>query len=266
MNKTTIAGLAGGLCLIVISCYLAGSLKAFVNLPSLLIVLGGSFASVTISFSADSLRECLKMLKVLMSKRTSEIRPLIDQFVEFSRMIKKNGRMALEKARVGDPFLKKGMDFVMGNIDPDSTEKMLEQEREAFFEAEMESQKVLDKLAEYSPAWGMIGTLIGLVVMMLRLDDPSAIGPSMAVALITTFYGAVLANLVFSPLASKAEDHARWNFVLRGIVVEGVLSLSREESPRMLEDRLMAYIRHDPVYRKKLEKETPAKKGTKKAK
>jgi len=263
MNKGTITGLVGGVCLILISCFLAGSIKAFVNIPSFIIVLGGSTASVVVAFPLDSLKEFAKTLKSLFKQHSLGMKSMIDQFVDAAKTLKKNGKMALEKVTVNDPFMRKGMDFVMANLQPDILEKMLQQERDAFYETEIEGQKILDKLAAYSPAWGMIGTLIGLVVMMLKLDDPSAIGPSMAVALITTFYGAIFANLVFMPLAYIAESRAKSNYIIRGVIIEGILSLANEESPRMIEDRLNSFIQHDLVYRKQLEKETAGKKEEK---
>jgi len=261
MNFGTVGGLAGGFIFVMVSCILAGSLKAFIDIPSLVVVLGGTLASVTVAFPISSMIDALKTFKSLMMKQDMGIKDRLEQFVKYAETSKKEGKLALEKIEIQDPFVKKGMDQVIGNTKADIVQQIMEQERDAAFELDMETQKVLDKAAELCPAWGMIGTLIGLVIMMLNLDDPSSIGPSMAIALITTFYGALFANLLFAPMAYKAETRAKENYVIRGIIIEGILSLAKEEGPRMMQDRLMAFVMHDAQFRKQLEKENLSNKG-----
>lgn len=261
MNLSIAIGLGGGFLIIAISIIMAGSPMAFIDIPSFLIVMGGAFASVTVSCSFEAVIEALKMCKTLLFSSKVKLKPLIDDFIKYAEVAKKNGRLALDKVEVEDKFVKKGVDSILGNKSPQVIEKIMQQERDALYSTEMISQTILEKFGDYTPAWGMVGTLIGLVIMMLNLSDPSAIGPSMAIALITTFYGAVFANLFFLPMAHNAETLIKENFTRRNIIIEGIMSLANEEGPRMMEDRLMVFIYHDPVYKKQLEKELGVKNG-----
>lgn len=261
MNLSLMVGLLGGFVLIIVSCFLAGSIKAFLDFNSFLIVLGGSIASIFVAYPADAIKSCMKSVSGVMKRKNVSIKSQIDSFIKYSEAVRKNGRMALEQFQTSDAFLKKGLTFVLDNKSPDMLHEMLAKEKDAFFESEIQGPKVLEKLGDYCPAWGMVGTLIGLVVMMLNLSDPSAIGPSMAVALITTFYGALFANLVFLPLAQITELRVKENDIQRDLTIQGILSLSREEGPRVMEERLMAYVYHDPKYLKQLMKEVGVQNG-----
>ena len=150
--------------------------------------------------------------------------------------------MALEKYKTEDPFLKKGLGLVADGTKGDALKQILELERDFMEERHGDSQAILSKMGELAPAWGMVGTLIGLVIMLLKLDDPSTIGPSMAVALLTTFYGALWANFILIPAATKLELRTRNELVKFNLIIETMLSISELENPRLLQERLLGFL------------------------
>ncbi|MFQ5785221.1 MAG: motility protein A [Alphaproteobacteria bacterium] len=238
LDFATIFGLVAGLGLIGTAILLGGAPLAFVDVPALLIVFGGTFAVTTMSFSLDEvMRAGTAVLKTLT-------RPMLDadraatQMIELSELARRKGALALqgvqsELARLA--FLNEGISMVVDGSNSDEIERSLKHRVEAMANRHAKTVNVIRRAAEVSPAMGLIGTLVGLVQMLGNLDDPSTIGPSMAVALLTTFYGAMLSNMVFSPLATKLERISADERLLNTIYIAGVTSIGRQENPRRLE-------------------------------
>lgn len=224
------------------SIIMGGSMGTFVNAPSMLIVVGGTFASAFVAFPMGSVLGTIKSSLGLFGSSKTDFVKTFKILIQGAEAARTGGAVALEKVKVDDPFIKLAFQLVADGYKSPEVQSLLQIETEATLERASTSVKVMEKLAEVAPAWGMIGTLIGLVLMLVKLDDPSSIGPAMAVALLTTFYGAVMANLLFIPGANKLEDRAGLEHIKMKLVTEGAAALARNENPRQVQQRLMGFM------------------------
>jgi chemotaxis protein MotA len=238
MDLATIIGLLCGFGLMSSAIIIGGSPGSFVNIPSILIVVGGTLAVTTICFT---LGEVVRTAQVLMKTIFHASRDPSDaavQVLQLAELARKQGVLSLQSTTESlraEPYLYKGMSMVVDGTPGEDVEAIMRRDLWATAQRHAKSTSVLRKAAEFAPAMGLIGTLIGLVQMLGNLDDPSTIGPSMAVALLTTFYGAVLANMVFSPLASKLERNSAEEALVSNVYMMGTSSIGRQENPRRLE-------------------------------
>lgn len=241
MDLATLVGLIVG-SLVVTAAILVGgsSAGAFVNLPSILIVIGGSFSATLMRFP---MRDCFAAMKIGFGRafRESADDPLalVETAKELADVARKKGLIALEEVSVANPLMAKGIQYCSDGRDADFIRDMLGKEINASIAHNRMGEKIFRALGDAAPAFGMIGTLVGLVQMLMELSDPSKIGPSMAVALLTTLYGALIANLVCLPLADKLETRAEQEQETRELIVESVLGIHAGLSPRVLEETLM---------------------------
>ncbi|MCP5372608.1 MAG: MotA/TolQ/ExbB proton channel family protein [Hyphomicrobiales bacterium] len=238
LDLATIVGLVCGFGLVAAAIIVGGSPGSFINLPSILIVLGGTFAVVTMCFSLREMLQSIGVIAKTISHTAQDPSTAATQVLQIAEMARRQGVLSLqgELTRMeGEPFLFKGMSMVVDGTPGEEVEKILRRDLMATVQRHQKSGNVLRKAAEFAPAMGLIGTLIGLVQMLGNLDDPSTIGPSMAVALLTTFYGAVLANMVFSPMANKLERNSAEEALVSNIYIMGAASVGRQENPRRLE-------------------------------
>jgi chemotaxis protein MotA len=242
MDLATLLGLTGALAAIFVSIFMGGSAAVFVDVPSMIIVLGGTFAITLMKFplahTLGAFRVAMKAF-VHRSERASE---LIAQSVELATIARKEGLLGLEQVEVKNAFLRKGIQFVVDGHDPELVERMLAKDIDLTIERNEEGIKIFKAIGEVAPAMGMIGTLIGLVQMMSNMDDPKAIGPAMAVALLTTLYGAVLANAVALPIADKLSHRSREESINGSLVLESVRSIQEGMNPRVMEELLDSYL------------------------
>ncbi|MBL8660894.1 MAG: MotA/TolQ/ExbB proton channel family protein [Rhodospirillales bacterium] len=244
-DAATILGLIFGFVLIAAAIGAGGTPRSFFNLPSLLIVVGGTCAVVLTCFSAG---EVLNTARVVAKTLVSSLPPPREaamQVMQLADLARRYGPLHLQKplqsaAQVA--FLYKGFIMAVDGVDGDEVEAVLSHDLQATVERHQRSADVLRRAAEYAPAMGLIGTLIGLVQMLGNLEDPASIGPAMAVALLTTFYGAVLANLVFSPLAAKLDRNSAAEAMINHVYLLGAVSVSRQENPRRLEAMLNSIL------------------------
>lgn len=238
MDFATVIGLVSGFGLLAMAILMGGMAGAFLDAPALLIVFGGTFAVTAMSFSLNELlRTPLVTLKAMFYSPL-DAGLAASQILELAELARSKGALALQSVQprlASLPFLHQGITMVVDGSTGDEIEKVLNHQVNAIAARHAKAAGVLRKAAEVSPAMGLIGTLIGLVQMLGQLDDPSSIGPSMAVALLTTFYGAVLSNMVFSPLAAKLERNSDEEALLNTIFLTGVTSIGRKENPRRLE-------------------------------
>jgi len=238
-DGATVLGLGGALVLVSIAIMLGGSPGAFIDLPSILIVLGGTFAVTTICFSFADVTQTLAVLGSTIIHRDRNPRDVAYNVLELADYSRKHGVLGLGGATLAhftnEPFLHKGLMLVIEGLPEIDIAAILDEDQAATTARVYRSASVLRKAAEVAPAMGLIGTLIGLVHMLGNLGDPKAIGPAMAIALLTTFYGAVLANMVFNPLAAKFERNAADEHLIQHLQALGVLSVARKENPRHLE-------------------------------
>lgn len=234
----TVAGLVIGFALVISAIVLGGSPGAFVDAPSVLIVIGGTLAITTVCFA---LGEMLGAWKVILKTIFHTSRNPADaamQVLQLAEIARKGGVLSLQgqlDALQSEQFLWKGLSLVVDGTPAEEVEVIMKRDVNATITRHTKSASILRKAGDIAPAMGLIGTLIGLVQMLGNLDDPSTIGPSMAVALLTTFYGAILANMVFNPLAAKLERNSAEEELLNQVYMMGATSIGRQENPRRLE-------------------------------
>ncbi len=243
-DLATLVGLAAAAGVILVAMAAGGSLRAFVDPPSLIIVLGGTLAVTTASFSLGDVAMAWRDAAAVLVHRTHDPRGVARQVLllaEAARRAPETLKNVLPELR-GDSFLQRCITLVSEGLPPDDIERMLTGEVEATGSGQVKSAGVLRRASEVAPAMGLIGTLVGLVQMLGGLNDPSAIGPAMALALLTTFYGAVLGNVVLSPLAAKVERAAQDEALVKTLYTIGAVSIARQENPRRLEMLLNAVL------------------------
>jgi chemotaxis protein MotA len=251
MDIATVIGLFGGTVLIVSAIVLGGSAIIFFNIPGVLIVFGGTIAACFIKFS---MAEVINSVKVAMNAFTFKTEPadaIIEKMISYSKIAKKEGMIALEKEKPKDKFSAKALQYLSDGFDEENIVDMLKKDIQLTTQRHTTGQKVFKGMGASAPAFGMIGTLIGLVQMLASMDNPSAIGPAMAVALLTTLYGALLANLVFLPLADKLAFRTQQEQEKNNIILEGALGICRGSTGMVLEEALKIYL--SPKERGKLE-------------
>ena len=238
LDLATLVGLIAGFGLISSAIILGGDPLAFINPPSILIVIGGTIAVTSMCFTIREMTGALKIIAKSFFYSTYQASDAALQMLEISEMARKKGVLSLQNMMDSlkeQPFLYKGMLMVVDGTPSEEVESIMRLERNATLERHKKGASILRKAAEYAPAMGLIGTLIGLVQMLGNLEDPTTIGPAMAVALLTTFYGAVLANMVFSPMAAKLERNSTAEATVTSVYMMAISSIGRQESPRRLE-------------------------------
>jgi len=242
MDIATVLGLVSGTIFIMMAIILGGSATIFINVPSLLIVIGGTIATTFIKFKmADVLGSMAVAMKAFLVKM-ADPQAIIAEMVAYTRIAKKEGLIALEKENPGDPFSTKALRYLSDGYDEGLIEDMLNKDIRLTLQRHEIGQNVFKSMGDSAPAWGMIGTLIGLVQMLANMDDPSSIGPAMAVALLTTLYGAVIANFVCLPIADKLSLRSEQEKLNKSIIVEGAIGINRGISPMVLEESLKIFL------------------------
>ncbi|CCO22655.1 motility protein A [Maridesulfovibrio hydrothermalis] len=242
MDIATLIGIVGGLGLIVATIIMGGNAAGFIDPPSAVVVFGGTFASAFIMFPMSVVLKAFKIaLKGFFSK-SRDPKAIIDQIVALAETARKESLVALEKVAIDDEYLKKGIILVADGTDGDLVRSIMEIEIDFMKKRHFQGQAVMKGMGNMAPAFGMIGTLIGLVNMLSNLSDPDSIGPAMAVALLTTLYGAVIANVVFLPLAKKLEERSFEESLFMEIMVEGVVAIQKGEHPSIVKEKLQAFL------------------------
>ncbi len=244
MDIATIIGLVTAIGLVITAIQLGGSLASFFDPVSILIVVGGTIGATLINYP---LKEVLNTMSIGMKTFISKLpEPLgtIENLVELSQVVRKDGLLAMENSigSIDDEFLKKALQMAIDGQEPNVIDELLYGEVEKISDRHSLGAEIFTALGGFAPAFGMIGTLVGLVLMLQNMDDPASIGPSMSVALLTTFYGALLANIFFVPMAGKLRTISKQQILVHDIVISGTQSLVAGENPRVLEQRLMAFL------------------------
>jgi chemotaxis protein MotA len=250
IDAATLCGVSGAFLVIGAAMVLGGSPGAFVDLPAILIVVGGTFLVTTVSFSLTEVAHAQRVMLRAVVYHAESPRKAALRILYLANAARQNGPLALEEelnTSHHNRFLAQAISLVVDGFPAEEIDHILRRERHATSARHVRSAGVLRRAGEVAPAMGLIGTLIGLVQMLGNLQDPSAIGPAMAVALLTTFYGAVLANMVFHPLATKLERNSEVEAMVNQIYAIGATSISRQENPRRLEMTINAIL--SPVQR-----------------
>lgn len=247
MQKSSSIGLLIGLGLIAGSVLVGTGWSKFLDPASLLVVLGGTGAAVTVSRSFGVLRTFLKEVPALFTFDRPDPQRYVDQLSNFARSARREGMLALDRRldEVDDDLFRSGLEMMVDGREEDEIRSLLSQRIAERRKRRNLVPQLLTLAGTYSPAFGMVGTLIGLIQMLQNLEDPSKIGAGMATALVTTFYGAVLANLVFLPLSNRAKAQGQVQEKIERIVLEGVLCIADGGGPRLIEERVGHLVRED---------------------
>lgn len=245
MDIATIVGLVLGVGLVIGSIAIGGGgMMPFISVSSLMITVGGSFSALLINFPLSSCLGVFGVVKNCFTVKLPSTRDVIEQFKSLANLARRDGLLALENELEGitDVFLSRGLELVISGTGKDDIQSVLDTEISYIEQRHQTGKKILDATAAAAPAFGMIGTLIGLVQMLRTLDDPSQIGLGMATALLTTLYGALIANLFCIPLAGKLEARSQEEVLVRELMTTGLVSLVEGQSPRNVEERLVSYL------------------------
>lgn len=246
MDIATVVGLGLGIVLLVISIMIApgSSLAAFVDYPSLMVVVGGAIAATLISLPLKNFLAIGGVVKNVFLSKPPNIPGLIELIVELAETARRDGLLALENKieEVDNPFLVLGIQMAVDGTQPDVIEDILRTDLDAVATRHRDGKNIFDQLGRFGPAFGMIGTLMGLIIMLGNMQDPSSIGAGMAVALITTLYGAILSNLVCLPIADKLGFINRQELMAREIIVRGIMAIQSGDNPRVIEQKLNTFI------------------------
>lgn len=242
MDLATVIGFISGTILIVLSIVLGGSPLVFINIPSILIVIGGTIATTFIKFKMGDVIGSISVAMKAFLVKASDPHAMIEEMVNFTRIAKKEGLIALEKEVATDPFAAKALRYLSDGYDEGLIEDMLSKDIRLTVQRHTTGQSVFKAMGDSAPAFGMIGTLIGLVQMLSSMDDPASIGPSMAVALLTTLYGAVVANFICLPIADKLSMRSEQEKLSKSIIVEAAVGINRGVSPMVLEESLKIFL------------------------
>ena len=244
MDIATIVGFVGGAGLLLAALQMSGGILSYFDVPSCLIVIGGTIAATLINFPLKQVLSVLKVIQKLIKAKEENPIELIKEFIQLAVVVRKEGHLALEAQaeNVQHPFMKRGLMLMADGIDAEALNGILQVQNMAVQQRHKVGQDVLKGVGRWAPAFGMIGTLIGLVGMLASMDDPKSIGPKMAIALLTTMYGAIIANFIALPMAGKLKQRTEQEIVINTLVVEGLKGLQMGFNPRMLEEKLKAFL------------------------
>ncbi len=244
MDISTILGIGAAFGLMLMAILQGGPLSIFINVPSLLIVFGGTAGNTLVNYPFNDVFGAIQVAKKTVLHKEQSINDLIVQLMEFANKARKEGILALQGAmeEINDEFLIKAMQMAVDGQEPETLKVMLNTEIEYIQQRHDNGASIFLAIGLYAPAMGMVGTLIGLVQMLQTMDDPAKIGPAMAVALLTTFYGAVIANIICNPMAGKLKLRSQNEVLTKTLIIEGMQSILSGENPRIMEQKLHAFI------------------------
>ncbi|MDR1137317.1 MAG: motility protein A [Synergistaceae bacterium] len=253
MDLASIVGLSLSIIVVVWGMVMGGDVWAFVDWPSVLIVLGGTLGATILANPLERSKNLLQILKHVFVSEQIDMIGLIQTLVSFAEKARREGLLALEEdaGQLDDEFMRKSIQLVVDGTDPELVKSILDTEIGLLEERHSSNKGYLDSIAELGPAFGMLGTLIGLIQMLGNLSDPDALGPGMAVALITTFYGSIMANMLSIPMSKKLVQNSSREILCRELMVEGILSIQAGENPRIVEEKLKVFL--PPKLRKTLD-------------
>ncbi|MDR2905343.1 MAG: MotA/TolQ/ExbB proton channel family protein [Helicobacteraceae bacterium] len=244
MDLGSVVGLVMIVALLMMAMMMGVGLEPYLDVPSVLIVLGGASASILVSFKLEQLKGLGRVVGLVFKPQTYDIASLIKKLVNYSTIARRDGILALETPanQEDNLFMKKGLSMAVDGNEPDVIRSLLELETDATSDRHKSNAAMLDQFASLAGSYGMIGTLIGLVAMLVNMSDPSAIGPAMAVAIITTLYGAIFGNVVAAPMAYLLGIRNGDEIMMRNLIIEGIMSIQAGDNPRILEQKLLGFL------------------------
>lgn len=254
MDIATIVGVLACLVLVLVAILSKTGLTTFVDMPSLMLVLGGSISATLMCFPLGSFLKLFKILKKYILAKPSNPVDHVTTLVRLAEVARRDGILSLENHLSDgeyDDFMVRGLRMAIDGQDPAVIQTAMEQEVETLMERHSVGKLLFEKLGTYAPAFGMLGTIMGLIIMLQSMDDPAALGPGMALALITTFYGSLFANVIFLPISDKLGTRSEEEVAGKLLIMRGVMSIQSGDNPRIVQQKLMAFL--DATQRARLE-------------
>lgn len=242
MDLATLIGLVGAFGIVISAIVLGGAPGRFINVPSILVVFGGTFMVTMMKFSLASFLSATSIAVKAFIHKPLPPEELIENAVDLAKTARQGGLLALEDAEVPDDFMKNGLNLLVDGHPADVVRSMLTQDLQLTLKRHSDGQDIFKAIGDVGPAMGMIGTLIGLVQMLASMDDPKQIGPAMAVALLTTLYGAVLANMIAMPIADKLSVRSGEEKNRKSLIIDALLGIQAGQNPRVIENMLETYL------------------------
>ncbi len=244
MDLGTVVGLVLTLALLFGAMAMGVGIGPYIDIPSVLIVFGGTTGVLLVGFKMEQMKNLAKYFMIAIKPPQEDIAELIKKMVEYSTKARRDGILALESDANNEEneFLKKGLSMAVDGNEPDTIRDLLEIDMDQTSERHKANAQIFEQMGGFSGAMGMIGTLIGLVAMLLNMSDPSAIGPSMAVALLTTMYGAMIGNIIGGPIANILLIRDSDEVLVKTLIVEGIMAIQSGDNPRTLEGKLLSFL------------------------
>ncbi len=244
MDLATVIGMSLSFILIGTAMMLGVGIGPYIDIPSALITIGGSITSLFIGYKMENIKKIFTYFLIAFKPQTFDVPALVKKLVDYSTQARRDGILSLEQQfnQEDNEFLKRGLNMAIDGAEPDSIRALLETDMDRTLERHKANAGIFDTWAAYAGAYGMLGTLIGLVAMLLNMSDPSSIGPAMAVALITTLYGSMVGNIVGSPIANILSVRANDEALVKLLIIEGIMSIQAGDNPRMLEAKLLTFL------------------------
>lgn len=242
MDLATLIGFLAAVGVVLMAILQGGDISVIINVPSILIVVAGGCGIVMMKFNLKQFFGAVKIgLKTLFYKHDT-IPELIEKIVEVADVARKNGMLALESVEINNSFFKQGVQFLIDGIDSKVMMQTMENEMDQTLERHTQGQQIFKSMGDVAPAMGMIGTLIGLVQMLSNMADPKTIGPAMAVAMLTTLYGAIVANMIAFPIADKLDLRSKQEQLCMSLIIDAVTAIQEGQNPRVIEEMLQTYL------------------------
>jgi len=244
MDIATLAGIVSAFFLVLLAILMGGNTIIFIDIPSMMITVGGTIGITLISYRIKDILGVMGVVKNAFLQKNHDHQTAIKEIIEMSGVARKEGLLALQNSvqGLGDAFMQVGIQALIDGLEPEAIRGLLSTNIEYLEERHSHGADIFATMGTYAPAMGLIGTLIGLVQMLQNLNDPSKIGPGMAVALLTTFYGAVMANMIFLPISGKLKKRSSEEVQYREIILEGIISISGGINPHIIEQKLHAFL------------------------
>lgn len=242
MDIATLIGLVAAFGLVMFA--IGSGLPSFIDPPSMMIVIGGTLGIILVAYPLSSVIGLVGIVLKTFMYKVEAGKDVITELVELAQVVRKDGILALESrvAQIDNQFMAKGLQMAIDGQEPSDIEDILYMEMDKITDRHSKGADMLTAIGTFAPSMGMIGTLVGLVLMLQNMSDPSSIGPSMSIALLTTFYGALMANIIFLPMAGKLKARSKDEILIHEIILTGIQSLVAGENPRVMEQKLLGYL------------------------
>lgn len=244
MDISTLIGIIAAFALVSIAILTGQGISFFFSVSSALIVVGGTVGATLVNFPLSEVLSVINVAKNAFLLKASSSYDTIEQLVDIAEKARREGILAIERELddVTDTFMRLGIQYAVDGTEPETIRSIMESELAGMEERHRQGKRIFESMGTYAPAFGMIGTLIGLIQMLASLDDPSSIGEGMATALVTTLYGSMMANIVFLPLAGKLEFRSREEARRKELIIEGILAIQSGDNPRIVREKLKTFL------------------------